>query len=130
MPWFKRRDPPQTPAGPPTTPPRADPPPLRSESGADPGTPPPVRFRIEDVYAITGLGPVLVGEVESGMLRAGQQLKLAPGPGSKTVPRSVQTVSVEANHRIIAEAGPGTRIGVEVNGMGKRDARRGDLLTS
>lgn len=94
-----------------------------------------VVFVIEGMYLIggteTGMPIVItVGHAESGVVRVGQKLRLAPGPGSKSVPKDVEAVRIEAHHKSLQSAGPGEHVGIMVRGLGKHDARKGDRLVS
>lgn len=82
----------------------------------------PLRLPIQDVYAITGVGTVPVGRVETGVLRVGDQIVFVPS-GAKGEVRSIET-----HHVPINEAGPGDNIGFNVKGISKTDIRRGDVL--
>ena len=81
----------------------------------------PLRIPIQDVYTITGVGTVPVGRVETGILKAGDTLIFEPS-GAKG-----EVKSIEMFHKKQPEARPGDNIGFNVRGVGKKDAKRGDV---
>ena len=81
----------------------------------------PLRIPIQDVYAISGVGTVPVGRVETGVLKVGDRLVFMP-------PAVVGEVrSIETHHVRIEKAEPGDNIGFNVRGVSKRDIKRGDV---
>jgi len=81
----------------------------------------PLRIPIQDVYAISGVGTVPVGRVETGVLKVGDRIVFMP-------PAKVGEVrSIETHHVRIEKAEPGDNIGFNVRGISKRDIRRGDV---
>ncbi|OYT40036.1 MAG: translation elongation factor EF-1 subunit alpha [Desulfurococcales archaeon ex4484_58] len=81
----------------------------------------PLRIPIQDVYAISGVGTVPVGRVESGVLKVGDRVVFMP-------PAVVGEVrSIEMHHTRIEKAEPGDNIGFNVRGVEKKDLRRGDV---
>ncbi len=86
----------------------------------------PVRVPIQDVYNITGIGVVPVGRIETGVLKVGQKVKAMPGREGKGVSGEVKTI--EMHHEMMKEAKPGSNIGFNVRGFGKKDIARGDVV--
>ncbi len=81
----------------------------------------PLRIPIQDVYAISGIGTVPVGRVETGVLKVGDRVVFMP-------PAKVGEVrSIETHHVRIEKAEPGDNIGFNVRGISKRDIKRGDV---
>ncbi len=81
----------------------------------------PLRIPIQDVYAISGVGTVPVGRVETGVLKVGDRVVFMP-------PAKVGEVrSIETHHVRIEKAEPGDNIGFNVRGISKRDIKRGDV---
>ncbi len=81
----------------------------------------PLRVPIQDVYAISGVGTVPVGRVETGVLKVGDRVVFMP-------PAKVGEVrSIETHHVRIEKAEPGDNIGFNVRGISKRDIKRGDV---
>ena len=81
----------------------------------------PLRIPIQDVYTITGVGTVPVGRVETGILKAGDTLVFEPS-GAKG-----EVKTIEMFHKQQPDAKPGDNIGFNVRGIGKGDAKRGDV---
>jgi selenocysteine-specific translation elongation factor len=97
---------------------------LRAESenqckdagGADSGT-----FRVQDVYKIVGVGFVPVGEVVSGIVRAGNRCE--------HMGRTYEIKTIEMHHETLKEAKAGDQIGMGLRGVGdKSELPAGTLL--
>ena len=95
-----------------------------------------MRFRIEDVYSITGLGCVAVGMMEVGSIRVTDSLRVTPGPGSTSAPALVTVGGIEAHRKELSVAPPGERVGLVLRAVSpgswghRYDLRKGDLLTT
>jgi len=85
----------------------------------------PLRWPVQDVYTITGVGTVPVGKVETGVMKPGMKLVFKPSTKPGGVTGEVKTI--EMHHEQIQQAVPGDNIGVNVRGVGKNDIRRGDV---
>ncbi len=82
----------------------------------------PLRMPIQDVFSVTGAGTVVVGRVETGVLKAGDKIVILP-------PTKVGDVrSIETHHMKLEEAKPGDNVGVNIRGISKDDVKRGDVL--
>ncbi len=82
----------------------------------------PFRMPIQDVFTITGVGTVVVGRVETGVLKVGDKVVIMP-------PAKVGDVrSIETHHIKLSEAKPGDNVGVNVRGIEKKDIRRGNIM--
>jgi len=81
----------------------------------------PLRIPIEDVYAITGVGTVPVGRVETGIVKIGDKVIFEPSGAQGEVK------TIEMFHKQQPEAKPGDNIGFNVRGVGKKDIKRGDV---
>ncbi|MCK4243258.1 translation elongation factor EF-1 subunit alpha [Candidatus Bathyarchaeota archaeon] len=81
----------------------------------------PLRMPIQDVYAITGVGTVPVGRVETGVLKVGDILVFMP-TGAKG-----EVKSIEAHHVEMPKAVPGDNIGLNIKGISRKDIHRGDV---
>merc|ERR1712179_845992 len=64
----------------------------------------PLRLPLQDVYKIGGIGTVPVGRVETGVLKAGMVVTMAP------VQISTEVKSVEMHHEVFPEAVPGDNV--------------------
>ncbi len=85
----------------------------------------PLRWPIQDVYSIKGVGTVPVGKVECGVMKPGMTLMFKPSMKPGGVTGEVKTI--EMHHEMINEALPGDNIGVNVRGLNKGDIKRGDV---
>jgi len=85
----------------------------------------PLRWPIQDVYTIKGVGTVPVGKVETGVMKPGQQLIFRPSTKPGGVTGEVKTI--EMHHEQINQAEPGDNVGVNMRGVNKNDIRRGDV---
>ncbi len=85
----------------------------------------PLRWPIQDVYTIKGVGTVPVGKIETGIMKPGQKVIFKPSmkPGGATG----EVKTIEMHHEQIGEAGPGDNVGVNMRGVGKNEIRRGDV---
>jgi len=85
----------------------------------------PLRWPVQDVYTIKGVGTVPVGKVECGIMKPGMQLVFKPSmkPGGVTG----EAKTIEMHHEQISQAVPGDNVGVNIRGIAKNDIRRGDV---
>jgi elongation factor 1-alpha len=85
----------------------------------------PLRWPIQDVYTIKGVGTVPVGKIETGIMKPGQQLIFRPStkPGGATG----EVKTIEMHHEQISQGEPGDNVGVNMRGVNKNEIRRGDV---
>ena len=85
----------------------------------------PLRWPIQDVYTIKGVGTVPVGKIETGVMKPGQQLIFKPSmkPGGATG----ECKTIEMHHEQLSQAVPGDNVGVNLRGISKNEIRRGDV---
>jgi len=81
----------------------------------------PLRWPVQDVYTITGIGTVPVGRIETGVMKPGQKLVFQPSD------KTGEVKSIEMHHEEIPQAIPGDNVGVNIRGLAKNDIRRGDV---
>jgi len=82
----------------------------------------PLRLPVQDVYSITGVGTVPVGRVETGIMKVNDTILFIPSGAQGEVK------SIEMHHEQISEARPGDNVGFNVRGIGRGDAKRGDVV--
>jgi len=84
-----------------------------------------LRWPVQDVYTIKGVGTVPVGKIECGVMKPGMQLIFKPSmkPGGATG----EAKTIEMHHEQIAQAVPGDNVGVNLRGVSKNEIRRGDV---
>ena len=81
------------------------------------------RLPIDRIFTIPGAGTVITGTLIDGSLHVGQEVEIAPR-GLKSRIRGLQV------HKTKTEsAGPGTRVAVNLTGLGVTELGRGDVLT-
>ena len=85
----------------------------------------PLRWPVQDVYSITGVGTVPVGKIETGVMKPGMKLIFLPSKKPGGVIGEVKTI--EMHHEQIQQAMPGDNIGANIRGVAKNDIRRGDV---
>ncbi len=85
----------------------------------------PVRWPVQDVYSITGVGTVPVGKIETGVMKPGMRLIFKPSTKPGGVVGEVKTI--EMHHEQMQQAVPGDNIGANIRGVAKNDIRRGDV---
>jgi len=85
----------------------------------------PLRWPIQDVYTIKGVGTVPVGKIETGIMKPGMQLIFKPSmkPGGATG----EAKTIEMHHEQLSQAIPGDNVGVNLRGVAKNEIRRGDV---
>jgi elongation factor 1-alpha len=82
----------------------------------------PLRLPVQDVYTITGIGTVPVGRVETGVLKAGDNVVFKPSGATGEVK------SIEMHHEQVSKAEPGDNVGFSVRGVNKADIKRGEVV--
>ncbi len=85
----------------------------------------PLRWPIQDVYTIKGVGTVPVGKIETGVMKIGEQLVFRPSTRPGGAVGEVKTI--EMHHEQLGQAEPGDNVGVNMRGLNKNDIRRGDV---
>merc|ERR1711936_856474 len=83
----------------------------------------PLRLPLQDVYKIGGIGPVPVGRVETGAIKAGMLVTFSPAN------LTTEVKSVEMHHTAVEEAVPGDNVGFNVKNVSIKDIKRG-MVTS
>jgi elongation factor 1-alpha len=81
----------------------------------------PLRLPLQDVYKIGGIGTVPVGRVETGVLKPGMVITVAPPMVSTEVK------SVEMHHESLPQANPGDNVGFNVKNVSVKEIRRGNV---
>jgi len=79
----------------------------------------PLRLPLQDVYKIGGIGTVPVGRVETGVLKPGMVVTIAPAQVTTEVK------SVEMHHTAMPQANPGDNVGFNVKNVSVKDIKRG-----
>jgi selenocysteine-specific elongation factor len=93
----------------------------RAEAGRRAG---PARLPVDRVFPLKGIGTVVTGTLWRGEIKAGDALVVEPG-GARAAVRSVQVHDHEAD---VVRAG--SRVGVNLRGLGREGISRGAWLVS
>ncbi|KAL8507086.1 hypothetical protein ACS0TY_017830 [Phlomoides rotata] len=84
----------------------------------------PLRLPLQDVYKIGGISIVLVGWVETGMIKPGMLVTFTPS-GLTT-----EVKSVEMHHEALMEALTGDNVGFNVKNVDVKDLKRGFVASN
>lgn len=82
----------------------------------------PLRMPIQAVYKIKGVGTVAAGRIESGVLKVGMGLLIAP---SNLI---TEAKSVETHHNSLEQAIPGDVVGSNLKNIAANEIKRGDVI--
>lgn len=82
----------------------------------------PLRMPIQSVYKIKGVGTVVSGRVESGVVKTGVEYVIGP------TNIATEVKSIESHHNVLIQAFPGDMIGASVKGVSVDEVARGDVL--
>ena len=80
------------------------------------------RLWVDRVFTISGAGTVVTGTLMRGSLRAGEEIEIAP-EGRRARIRTIQSHKKELH-----EVGPGNRVALNLAGLARRGAGRGDAV--
>ncbi len=84
----------------------------------------PFLMPIEDVFSITGLGTVVTGRIEQGIVKTGEEVEIV---GIRETSKTTVT-GVEMFRKILDEGQAGDNVGCLLRGTGKEDVERGQVL--
>jgi elongation factor 1-alpha len=88
----------------------------------------PLRMPVSGVYKIKGVGDVITGRVEQGVVKPGDETIFLP-THTTSKPCAGKIFSVEMHHKNQPEAGPGDNVGLNVKGLVKENMPRvGDVM--
>ncbi len=82
----------------------------------------PLRIPVQDVFSIRGVGTVVVGRVETGVIKPGDKIIIEP------LHKTAEVKSIEMHHQPLPKAEPGDNIGINIKGIERSEIRRGDVL--
>lgn len=85
----------------------------------------PLRWPIQDVYTIKGVGTVPVGKIETGIMKPGMSIIFKPSMKPGGAVGEVKTI--EMHHEVLNQGLPGDNVGVNIRGIAKNEIRRGDV---
>jgi len=84
----------------------------------------PMRMPISGIYKIKGVGDVLAGRVEQGIVKPGEEVVFLPTHTSSN-PCVGKVFTVEMHHKRMDEAMPGDNVGLNIKGLDKQNMPRG-----
>jgi elongation factor 1-alpha len=88
----------------------------------------PLRIPISGLLKIKGVGDVLTGRVEQGVVKPGEEVKFIP-TNTKTNACTGKVFSIEMHHTTVPQAGPGDNVGLNIKALNKDNMpRSGDIL--
>jgi elongation factor 1-alpha len=88
----------------------------------------PMRLPISGVYKIKGVGDVLAGRVEQGVVKPGEEVVFLP-TNTASNPCGGKVFTVEMHHKRVEGANPGDNVGMNVKGLDKLNMpRSGDVM--
>ncbi|KXZ43317.1 hypothetical protein GPECTOR_94g639 [Gonium pectorale] len=88
----------------------------------------PLRLPISGAYKIKGVGDVLAGRVEQGVVKPGDEVVFLPTHTAAN-PCSGKVFTVEMHHKRVDKAGPGDNVGMNIKGLDKGNMpRTGDVM--
>jgi elongation factor 1-alpha len=87
-----------------------------------------MRTPLSGVYKIKGVGDVLTGRVEQGLVKPGDEVVFLPTHTAST-PCTGKVFTVEMHHKTVDAAGPGDNVGMNIKGLNKANMPRvGDVM--
>ena len=86
---------------------------------------PTFRMTVQDVFSIKGRGTIVTGQIESGTLTVGDEIRIQGMSSSK----STVVTGVEMFRKVVTQAQAGDNVGVLLKDISKEDVQRGDMLT-
>jgi len=88
----------------------------------------PMRMPISGIYKIKGVGDVLAGRVEQGIVKPGEEVVFLPTHTASN-PCTGKVFSVEMHHTRVDAAQPGDNVGLNIKGLDKNNMpRSGDVM--
>ncbi|MEM1633606.1 MAG: translation elongation factor EF-1 subunit alpha [Sulfolobales archaeon] len=82
----------------------------------------PLRIPLTEAITVSGVGTVLIGRVETGVLKVGDKVIIMP------IKKGGDVRSIEMHHTPMQQALPGDNIGFNVRGIARQDVKRGDVV--
>jgi elongation factor 1-alpha len=88
----------------------------------------PMRMPISGIYKIKGVGDVLAGRVEQGIVKPGEEVVFLPTHTTSN-PCTGKVFTVEMHHSRVDAANPGDNVGLNIKGLDKNNMpRSGDVM--
>lgn len=88
----------------------------------------PMRLPLSGIYKIKGVGDVLAGRVEQGVVKPNEEVVFLPTHTTSN-PCTGKVFTVEMHHKRVDEANPGDNVGMNIKGLDKLNMpRTGDVM--
>ena len=88
----------------------------------------PMRVPLSGIYKIKGVGDVLAGRVEQGVVKPNEEVLFLPTHTASN-PCTGKVFTVEMHHKRVDEANPGDNVGMNIKGLDKLNMpRTGDVM--
>merc|ERR1712172_14775 len=88
----------------------------------------PMRMPISGIYKIKGVGDVLAGRVEQGVVKCNEEVVFLPTHTASN-PCTGKVFTVEMHHQRVDAANPGDNVGLNIKGLDKNNMpRSGDVM--
>merc|ERR1712005_71712 len=88
----------------------------------------PMRMPISGIYKIKGVGDVLAGRVEQGLVKPGEEVVFLPTHTASN-PCVGKVFTVEMHHQRAEQAKPGDNVGLNIKGLDEQNMpRSGDVM--
>src|SRR3972149_5556619 len=84
----------------------------------------PFLMPVEDVFSISGRGPVVTGRIERGIIKVGEEIEIV---GLRDTQKTIVT-GVEMFRKLLDEGRAGDNVGCLLRGTKKEDVERGQVL--
>ena len=87
----------------------------------------PLRMPVSQILKIKGVGDVLTGRIEQGIVSPGDEVKFIP-TDTKANPCTGKVFAIEMHHKSVPSAGPGDNVGLNIKGLDKYKPKTGDVM--
>ena len=81
----------------------------------------PLRLPVTEVYKISGIGTVIMGRIETGVLKTGMKIAFSPGNIDG------ECSSIEIHYQGVQEARAGDYVGFNIKGINRTDVLKGQV---
>ena len=82
----------------------------------------PLRMSVQSILNITGVGSVVTGKIETGVMKPNDKVIIEPAGVAGEIK------SIEMHHKQLSQAIPGDNIGVSIRGVEKKNVKKGDMI--
>ena len=84
----------------------------------------PFKMTIQDVFIVKGRGVVVTGQIESGIIKVGDNVELVDLNESK----NVVVTGIEKFRKVLSEAKAGENVGILLKDIDNAEVKRGQVL--